>query len=365
MKSLLWILPTLMFALALTALAPDACAQSASEMFNKIAREMEDDYYNCARGLKGKKARAKAYVEHGKRSAARWREFLAKHGETSESMVFNAKMNLAQALELAKQLDEAKYILKEVVKDATDAIQIKRAAVVTQLVYRSNKAAWDVINDNIKKVEDIDLRAELHLELLKFIVVPKELMGKKRSIQKKRSTFRRTKHREVAAAVAKAYADTDAGKLAALYVEGIDAAAGKPCPDLGLFYDMDNKPTDLKAYKGKVVLIHFWRASSRNKAYMKKLIGMYKEMNPAGLEVIGVNSDYEEDRQRVDDFINDVDIPWRNYHDGEKLYNKIVMVFYVRRFPFNIILGRDGKIASIGKKTMAIEEILADLVNKP
>lgn len=363
MKSLLWNVPALVLALALAAATPDAGAQSASEMFNKIAREMENDYFTCAQGLESKKARAKAYVEHGKRSAARWREFIAKHGDTSEKMVFNAKLNLAQALELAKELDEAKEILKNVVKDATDPIQIKRAAVVTQIVYRSNKAAWNVINDNINKVDDIDLKASLHLELLKFIELPKELKGRKQ--RKAASQYRKMKHREVAAAVAKAYADTDAGKLAGLYVAGIDAVVGKPCPDLGLFYDMDNKPIDLKAYKGKVVLIHFWRASSRNKGYMQKLIGTYKEMNPAGLEVIGVNADYQEDRQRVDDFINDVDIPWRNYHDGEKLFNKIVMMFYVRRFPFNIILGRDGNIASLGVKTKALEETLAGLVNKP
>ena len=78
-----------------------------------------------------------------------------------------------------------------------------------------------------------------------------------------------------------------------------------------------------------------------------------------------INADYEEDIHRVDDFINKVDMPWRNYHDGEKLYNKIVMVFYIRRFPSNIILGRDGKIAALGVKTADLEEILADLVNKP
>jgi thioredoxin family protein len=332
--------------------------ETAGQMYNRILRESEDDYYNCAKGIRNKDARKQAYIEHGQRSAKLWEGFLREHGATR--MAFEARLNLAQALDMAKEADRAGKVLDEAVAEAISLMQIKRAAAVAKIVSHSTEAGYKVIEKSLNKLDDPESKAELYLELIKFIDVPPELRKKR----KEAAVYRKKKHEALAAEVAKKYPATRSGTIAAKMVRGCNLKVGDPAISLEEFLDETRKPLDMKAYKDKVVLIHFWTGRSASRAYLTRLVELHQNLQPRGLEVIGVNCDYEEDKERnMDRMVTDLSIPWRNYHDGEKLHNQVAMVFYVRKYPYNIVVGRDGKIAAVDVKSGDLAVTLSDLVD--
>ena len=119
-----------LFGLALLVAVPVAGAQSAGEKYNQILQQTEEDYYNCAKGLRGK-ARSQAYIEHGKRAAALWEGWIREYG--TDRMVFNARLNLAQALDMAKEPERARAAVDEAAASAVSHLEIRRAAEVTKM----------------------------------------------------------------------------------------------------------------------------------------------------------------------------------------------------------------------------------------
>lgn len=349
------VLPAFLLVGGLDSLAPTAGAQAA-QRFNQIVGEMEQSYYSCSQ-VRGKAARKRAYIEHGKKEAAAWEEFLRQYADSRQA--FPARLYLAKAYDMAKEKDRAKEVLEKAVQDANNLIRMKQAAEALQKVHASNTAPTQFIQSSLAKLEDPEEKAELHLEMLKYLDVPKT------TPKKQKNAVRRKLHTEVVNAVAKLYPKTGAGREAALMVRGLTLKVGDPYINLDLYQDEAAKPIDLDAYKGKVVLLLFWTGRRNADRYLGRVVELYKELHPKGLEIVGVNCDYAEDRERnMQRMIDELSIPWRNYHDGEKLRNRIALVYYVRKFPYNVVIGRDGKIAGLGVDPDEIAEMLADLVGK-
>ncbi|MBN2489961.1 MAG: TlpA family protein disulfide reductase [Planctomycetes bacterium] len=339
---------------AVLAALPSAGAQSAGERYNQILQETEEDYYSCAK-VKDKKAREKAYIEHGQRATALWEGFLRDHGETS--MAFNARLNLAQALDMAKETARARAVMEEAAAAAYTFREITQAAEITKIVCHSVKDAYDVIERAMAKVDEPEMKGSLHLELFKYLEMPKNLQADEQPAHRKKM------YRELAEAIVKQYPDTSAAKEAGLILRGLDLKVGDPLLNLADFTDAAGDPIDLAAYSGKVVLLHFWTGPRNARRSLQTLVNLHGELHPKGLEVVGINCDYAEDHERnMLAMIEALGIPWRNYHDGQKLHNRIARIFHVRKYPSNIVIGRDGKIAALDVPTAQLEDKLRELV---
>jgi hypothetical protein len=349
------VLPAFLLVGGLHSLARTAGAQAA-QRFNQIVGEMEESYYSCSR-VKGKAARKRAYIEHGKKEAATWEEFLGQYGDSRQA--FPARLYLAKAYDMAKEKARAKEVMSKAVVDANNLIRMKQVAEALQKVYASNTEPTQFIKNSLAKLDDPENKAELHLEMLNYLDVPKSTRRKEKNV------VRRKLHTEVVTAVAKLYPKTGAGREAALMVRGLSLKVGDPVINLSFYQDEAGKPIDLDAYKGKVVLLLFWTGRRKAERFLGRMVDVYKELHPKGLEVVGVNCDYAEDHERnMLRMIEQLAIPWRNYHDGEKLRNRIALIYYVKRFPYNVVIGRDGKVAGLGVDPDEVSEMLAELVGK-
>lgn len=339
--------------------ATTAPAQATRE-YNRILTEMEQDYQAAGR-IRGRAERKQAYIDHGKRFSQVLSDFLAKHPDCK--MAFAAKLNLAQVLQMAKERERAKAVIDEAVPLASNHVEIRRLADTASVVYTSKKKGWEIISSSLSKVDAEPLRAQLHLELIKYIERPEGITKKMRS---EWVAYRKKKMVEVCEAVAKGYPNTDAAMLAAAMIEGSKAAPGQPAANLKFLLDVDEKPLDLDAYKGKVVLLHFFTVSNRgyrkSKNYLTKLVKLGRELDDKGLVILGICANYREHKELLDRMIGDARIGWRIYHDGEKLWNKACMVYFVKKFPKNIIIGRDGKILSTDEAVIDLEDVLPEVV---
>lgn len=358
MQSRTWLVITALLVVTATLVATSvAPAQSAAHEFNKIVREMEQHYYSCADGLSGK-ARTQAYIDHGLLEASRWEAFLAKHADSKQAIF--ARCYLAKALDMAKKADRAEEVVAAARKEVRNLRHAKALAEAAQVVYNDNEVASKVIEEGIAKVSHPEDKAELHLELLRYMHVPKNL---KRS---EKAALRKDKHLETITAVATTYPKTLCGRQAACMVRGFNMKVGDPIVNLKLYRDEAGKDLDLGEYKGKVVVLYFWIGSRKaRKGSLTKMVAMHKDLNAKGLEIVGINCDYEEDKDRnMEASIQQLGIPWRNYHDGEKTRNKIALTFRVRKFPSTIVIGKDGKVAAIGEPMADLPEIVGEQLGK-
>lgn len=343
-------------------LAPHTGTAQVNE-YNQIIRDMEEDYQNASQ-TKGRDARKQAYVDHGKRFAARLDAFL-KANPTSK-VSFDARLNLAQLLQMAKERQRARDVIDEAVGIASGYAQIKRAAGVAKLVHLSARAGWDVIAKNLDKVESEPLRAKLHFELMRYIDVPKELKGKKRKDE--RNAYKRKKAVEICEAVAKGYPNTEEGRLSALVIAGSKMKVGQPAVNLKALSDIDGRSIDFDQYKGKVIILHFWTAGSRRtykkrREYLKKFVKMGRDLKDK-VAIIGVNVDYSEDRDRVDNMIGDTRMGWQTYLDGEKLYNKAALIYNVRKFPTSVLIDQKGNIYSLDEPVNDTRSVIEDIIEQ-
>ncbi len=166
------------------------------------------------------------------------------------------------------------------------------------------------------------------------------------------------------------YPDTSLGKSADEILAGIDAqiaakkkqdamlATGLPFPDFAE-KDVNGNPISVATLKGKVVLLDFWATwCVPCRETLPDLIATYKKHHADGFEIIGVSLDSE--RGELDSFLKKADgMTWPQYFDGQGWKNKLALKYEVQGIPFDVLIGRDGKI--IGKSLLgdALENAVA------
>jgi thiol-disulfide isomerase/thioredoxin len=125
--------------------------------------------------------------------------------------------------------------------------------------------------------------------------------------------------------------------------------------------DIDGKPLDLAAYKGKVLLIDFWATwCGPCMQELPNVLAAYRKYHDKGFEILGISLD--RDRAAFDKVVADRKMTWRHYYDGKFWDNVIGKAWGVGSIPATYLVGQDGKIVAVGLRGEQLEKRLEKLL---
>lgn len=129
------------------------------------------------------------------------------------------------------------------------------------------------------------------------------------------------------------------------------------------FTSTGGKHINLKDYRGNVVLVDFWASwSPPCRASMPVLVKTEKLLRDRGFRVIGISLD--EDKEAMNDYINQMDMPWPQYFDGKKWDNDLARKYGISSVPTTILLDRSGKVREIGLHGRELQEAIRKLLDE-
>jgi peroxiredoxin len=110
--------------------------------------------------------------------------------------------------------------------------------------------------------------------------------------------------------------------------------------------DVTGKPLSLTNFQGRVVLIDFWAMwCAPCVTELPNLLKTFETYHAKGFEIIGINLD--NDAKKLDSFIQEKNITWPQFCDGQGWQNRLAVKYGVHRIPTTYLLDGEGKI--IGK----------------
>ncbi len=118
---------------------------------------------------------------------------------------------------------------------------------------------------------------------------------------------------------------------------------------------------DIKSCRGKLALVYFWSPSPTickpcrdEYPYMKKL---YLDNREKGFEIVAVSVD--DDREKLDAFLKELEVPWINLWDEENPSNPAAVQQYgISAIPTMILLDREGKVISLEARGLVLGKLL-------
>ena len=114
------------------------------------------------------------------------------------------------------------------------------------------------------------------------------------------------------------------------------------------FTAIDGRKVDLAKLKGKVVLIDFWATwCGPCVAEIPSVVRAYKKMHPRGFEIIGISLERDKDPKKLLDYVNNKDMPWAQYHDGQFWSNKIARGFGISGIPAMWLIDKQGNLVDM------------------
>jgi peroxiredoxin len=123
--------------------------------------------------------------------------------------------------------------------------------------------------------------------------------------------------------------------------------------------DLAGIPISFEEYRGHVVLVDYWATWCHPcRIEMLRLKALYEQYHSQGLEVIGISLDEEAQRERMQEFLKEKAIPWRQICDGQGFRSPLATAYQVGAIPFTLLLGRDGKIAAVNARGDELEEAI-------
>jgi thiol-disulfide isomerase/thioredoxin len=124
---------------------------------------------------------------------------------------------------------------------------------------------------------------------------------------------------------------------------------------------------DLKALRGKVVLVDFWATwCGPCIAELPNLRAVYDRYHAQGFEVVGVSLD--ESRERLTEFIRDKQVPWPQIFfdkDGRRGWaNPLARRYQVNAIPDMLLVDQDGRLVPGIMRGPALEQEVARLLDQ-
>ena len=111
--------------------------------------------------------------------------------------------------------------------------------------------------------------------------------------------------------------------------------------------DLAGKPLTLNQYRGKVLLLDFWAPSyGPSIQEMPNIVAAYNKYHVQGFDIVGISLD--QNPSKLVSSIQKNHMPWREVLDGTVGQSAVSRQYGINALPFNILIGRDGKIAIVG-----------------
>ena len=138
---------------------------------------------------------------------------------------------------------------------------------------------------------------------------------------------------------------------------------GKPLGELK-FTDLKGEQIDISQYKGKVVLIDFWATwCGPCIGELPNVLDTYSKYHDDGFEIIGISLDRS--REKLENFIEENNMPWPQYFDGKGWKNEISTGFGIRSIPSTFLLDGQGIVRYTNLRGSALEQAVADILGDP
>jgi peroxiredoxin len=112
--------------------------------------------------------------------------------------------------------------------------------------------------------------------------------------------------------------------------------------------DIKGQPVNLGLYKGRVLLLDFWAMWCKPCVEdLPTVVNAYNKFNKQGFSILGISLDPEGQRNNLIKFAQTHRMPWRHVYDGKFWDSAVARKYGVQAIPFNLLIGRDGKIAAV------------------
>ena len=110
--------------------------------------------------------------------------------------------------------------------------------------------------------------------------------------------------------------------------------------------DLSGVEQSLAAFKGRIVILNFWATYCIPcRKEMPDLAAIQNEFAPFGVQVIGVNTDEEEDRKKVIQFVKETKINFPVWVDGS--IEQMMRFGLGGALPGTVVIGRDGRVTKV------------------
>ena len=122
------------------------------------------------------------------------------------------------------------------------------------------------------------------------------------------------------------------------------------------FTSLQGEKVDLAEMKGKVVLIDFWATwCAPCIGELPNVRKAYEAYHEKGFEIIAISLDKEGDKEKLENFIKEKELPWAQCFDGLGWETPLVRKYGVAGIPATFLVGKDGKIAATNLRGPALE----------
>lgn len=128
------------------------------------------------------------------------------------------------------------------------------------------------------------------------------------------------------------------------------------------FTDLEGKPVDVQAMKGKVVLVDFWATWCRPcLAELPNVKTAYEKLHDKGFEIVGVSLDT--DKAALEQLIKREKIPWPQFFGENEEASKVAEQFGITGIPAMWLVDKKGLLRDINARhdlASKVEKFLAE-----
>ena len=141
-------------------------------------------------------------------------------------------------------------------------------------------------------------------------------------------------------------------------------AMGTEMPEFAFSDALTGARITSDAYKGKVVLLDFWKSTCNPcMTELPKILDLYEKYQSQGFEVVTFNMD--ETFSGMQNAADVIAADWPICHDGLVWQSHVINAFGVTRTPHTILVGRDGVIRAVNIRFETIQRLVPVLLAEP